>query len=326
MLIYRFKFLLTSKKMEDSLASLHVRSAIPGLDIGQVEDERKDMWSNLFKKFEGLGQQEDNVDFSLDDLENIDKLSKMFKDARGTLLQPNSTLKRYIRDHAEEIDEIATIAGPPLSDEEVLSDDSDEELLADDDEQTDSTIDIEVEITDSNSGKSDSDDKETLSENDFTIVDTDDDEGFFYTPDTRIQSRSILRKQSKKSNGQEPAIKKQRLLSSSCNNGMSTITSENNNADAMYCSENLGESNVKCNAITVKNLVCCKCKTESLYEALEVEKAQFVCDECMVGDHMECEVDECQVCKEVGEFVRFRRKAEVLARVQKKIESMGDSV
>jgi len=337
------------------LATLYDASAMPGLDIGQVENERKDMWRNLFQKYENLEQQDENIELSLDDLKNPEKVSKLFKDAKGTLLQPNSTLKRYIREHADEMDEIATIAGPPMSDEEVLSDDSDEELLADDGEFTDETIDTEsVELpltpassnasghnTDDDSelgnnvnnvnegysGDDDYDDKDaTLSEHDedSTLVDTDDDDSILYTPNIISQTRSIFNNQSSKPLSQEPALKKQRIMSSHINENlvMTKTVSEDKIGDPEGSGETLGKSGTK--STQSENLVCCQCKTSSLYQALEVSEDQFVCDECMVGDHMDCMVDECEVCKEVGELIRFRRNAEVLARVQKQVTSISD--
>ena len=41
-----------------------------------------------------------------------------------------------------------------------------------------------------------------------------------------------------------------------------------------------------------------------------------MCDECLVGDHMECEV-ECSQFKYLGEVDKERREAEVIGRVEK---------
>merc|ERR1712202_119169 len=75
--------------------------------------------------------------------------------------------------------------------------------------------------------------------------------------------------------------------------------------------------NSRDNDSTNGSLVCSNCNTSTFYQALMVTELEFVCDECMVGDHRDCMVEECCVCREVGEHIRFRRSAEVLARVQK---------
>ena len=82
------------------------------------------------------------------------------------------------------------------------------------------------------------------------------------------------------------------------------------------------------NVSTNGSLVCSKCNTSTFYQALMITELEFVCDECMVGDHRDCVVEECEVCMEVGEFIRFRRSTEVMARVQKKkdLDSSGEKM
>ena len=65
-----------------------------------------------------------------------------------------------------------------------------------------------------------------------------------------------------------------------------------------------------------KCLVCSKCNITTFYEALSVSPG-FLCDECLVGEHMECEVEECSQCKYLGEVIIERREAEVFGRVEK---------
>ena len=65
-----------------------------------------------------------------------------------------------------------------------------------------------------------------------------------------------------------------------------------------------------------KCLVCSKCNITTFYEALSVSPG-FLCDECLVGEHMECEVEECSQCKYLGEVITERREAEVFGRVEK---------
>ena len=105
---------------------------IPGLDRDKVEKERKDMWGQLFKKYEDLEQRNELTgEVSLDDIDNPETIHMIVKESsKYNFIKPSTILRQYFIEHAEEIDEIATIAGPPASDEEVLSDDSDDEELS----------------------------------------------------------------------------------------------------------------------------------------------------------------------------------------------------
>eukprot|EP00092_Neocalanus_flemingeri_P035753 GFUD01038929.1.p1 GENE.GFUD01038929.1~~GFUD01038929.1.p1 ORF type:complete len:308 (-),score=94.15 GFUD01038929.1:71-994(-) len=119
--------------------------SLPGLNVRQVQNERKEMCETLFQKYEDKGQNEESdEEVGLDDLDNPEKVQQIYKDKFTSKVQSSRTLSRYIRDHAEEMDEIATIAGPPLSDEEVLSDESDDDLALNGNEVSDDTIDSEV--------------------------------------------------------------------------------------------------------------------------------------------------------------------------------------
>ena len=88
------------------LASL-AGNSLPGLDVAQVENERKDMWRNLFQKFENMADQDISEEVTLEDIDNPEMDHNKFKAGRFSM-QSNSTLKRYIRDHADEMDEIAS--------------------------------------------------------------------------------------------------------------------------------------------------------------------------------------------------------------------------
>merc|ERR1719347_621543 len=63
-------------------------------------------------------------------------------------------------------------------------------------------------------------------------------------------------------------------------------------------------------------LVCSKCLCTTFYEALATEP-DFFCDECLAGAHLECEVEDCSECKQIGEMIVSRRQAEVYGRVEK---------
>ena len=46
----------------------------------------------------------------------------------------------------------------------------------------------------------------------------------------------------------------------------------------------------------------------TFYQTLPVS-AGFLCDECMAGDHLHSVVEECRVCRAVGEIISLRRQA-----------------
>eukprot|EP00092_Neocalanus_flemingeri_P031834 GFUD01034581.1.p1 GENE.GFUD01034581.1~~GFUD01034581.1.p1 ORF type:complete len:461 (+),score=140.68 GFUD01034581.1:63-1445(+) len=453
---------------EASLSSLPGNS-LPGLNMRQVENERMEMWEKMFQKYEEMEQNEEtDEEVDLEDLDNPVKVHNIFKDGIDSSAQGSRSVIRYIRDHADELDEIATVAGPPLSDEEVLSDDSDNELLHEDIEASDDPIDSEggenvfennnnmpltplsstfSEVdTDDNNGNitisnrnsesvygdyetSEGDDNKTLanvedsesdcdyesSESDddkiLANLDDSDDDDILYTSDTLSQSRSVSDQSSPKFHSDEPSSKKirqvfpcsghtddphshtssqlssqevlhredndgQEVLHREDNDGQEVLHREDNDGQEVLpkfggsgkrrqacvkrrCSnrtfkqktsdvvgENLGPvpdgnelnedllelgSNMDENTVSTEtdlsapiptsdNLVCSECDSSTFYQALlvtESELTEFVCDDCMVGDHMECLVEECEVCKEVGEAIVFRRNVEVLARVSK---------
>ena len=119
---------------EASLASLPGNS-LPGLDMRQVEKERKDMWSKMFQKYEVMEEMDEmSEEVNLEDIDKPETVDKIFKErVQSYFVQPSSIVKQYLMEHADEMDEIATIAGPPVSDEEVLSDDSEDDLHSEND-------------------------------------------------------------------------------------------------------------------------------------------------------------------------------------------------
>jgi hypothetical protein len=76
------------------------------------------------------------------------------------------------------------------------------------------------------------------------------------------------------------------------------------------------DANVNDENAEQSSLDCSQCLSSTFYQALPVS-AEFMCDECMAGDHLHCEVEECRVCREVGQIITLRRQAEVFGRIQK---------
>jgi len=299
---------------------------IPGLDRDKVEKERKDMWGQIFKKYEDLEQRNELTgEVSLEDIDNPETIHRIVKESsRYNCIKPSTTLRRYFMEHADEIDEIATIAGPPASDEEVLTDDSDDEelsissstdalsLVSEDGKKVhgaQSPITPPTsESSDENHIDGNANSHETSnSDNNDTLIDYDDEDdvplynsisgpGYRSNPDRDDQSLGL---------SQEPCAKKPRLQPEEPSN--TTEQSPYNNLGQVDAAADK-EEKPKC-------LVCSKCHITTFYEALPSSPG-FQCDECLVGEHMECEVEECGQCKYVGEVITLRRDAEVFGRVE----------
>ena len=281
-------------------------------------------------------------------------------------MQPSSTLKQYFMEHAEEIDEIATIAGQTVSDEEVLSDDSDEELLycgsdasnyvvdgeagganignnqlpltpatSDDEEEN---IDVsEIEKNDQDDGDIDVTVSELNEDKNKTLCESDDD-GMLYSAGPQPESKNIFDQTQAESPSQEPMNKKPRLKTPPSPHvkhpGDEKIQVSNQKVttvDEMYSNDR--NNQVRGQEVTTRetvevnadvndenaeqnNLDCSHCLSSTFYQALPVSD-EFLCDECMAGNHLHCEVEECRVCREVGEIITLRRQAEVFGRIQK---------
>jgi len=112
------------------------REELEGLDRGAVESDRKKYWEKFFEKYEQMGTDEKLGDVGLDEIDDPELVADRCRgQKRGNLELPVSkTFRKWVKDHGEEFDELATIAGPPAIDEEQLTDedsDSDEDDLAD---------------------------------------------------------------------------------------------------------------------------------------------------------------------------------------------------
>jgi len=307
---------------------------IPGLDRDKVEKERKDMWGQIFKKYEDLEQRNElSGEVSLEDIDNPVTIHRIVKESsRYNCIKPSTILRRYFMEHADEIDEIATIAGPPASDEEVLTDDSDDEelsisssIVAEDGKKVhDAQSPITPPTSESSDeynvdGNANSDDAYNSDNNDTLIGYDDEDDVPLYNsmsgPGYR-RSNSDRNDQSL-SLSQEPCAKKPRLQAEEPPN----FTKQSPYNKLGQGVETEGDDKIQVDAAADKEekpkcLVCSKCHITTFYEALPSSPG-FQCDECLVGEHMECEVEECGQCKYVGEVITLRRDAEVFGRVEK---------
>jgi len=296
---------------------------LPGLDMGQVERERKEMWSRMFQKYEDMEEMDEmSEEVTLEDIDKPETVEKIFKKRlHSQFVQPSSTVKQYLMEHADEMDEIATIAGPPDSDEEDLSDDSEDELYSSGSDAynvhvaknilTPASME-DIDLDDDNDDDYDENVNGTL-----VGINEDDD---LYNAAPMPETKNLYDSNHNPRSFYEPNNKKPRLKSPS----RSCIDQPSDEGILMICQEvtnsrETDEDDPDC--LSKKpNIVCCECLTSTFYYALPVRE-QLVCDECLAGDHRDCEVEECVVCKEVGELISLRRQAEVFGRVeQRKLE------
>jgi len=104
------------------------RGKIRGLDSEALIKERKGYWDTFFMKYEErqseVEDQEKEVEIiDFDEKSTLDMISDKIVG-----LPVQRTTKEFYKKHADDIEELTTIAGPPASDEEdITEDDSDDE-------------------------------------------------------------------------------------------------------------------------------------------------------------------------------------------------------
>jgi len=301
---------------------------IPGLNREKVEKERKNMWGQIFKKYEECDERNElTEEVSLEEIDSPETVRKIIQESSNyNLIKPNAILQQYFEDHADEIDEIATVAGPPASDEEILTDDSDDEELF---SSTDASIvtsegdmnsnEMQSPITPPTSDSSDDNserenrDTDEKCENDETLNGENDDDALFYNmPMPEKNNKLEQADQSLAASAMEPEYKRAKLHADNLQKLVpvdldGTPNVDNNDDIQAQAIDDEGKS--QC-------LLCSKCQNITFYEALATEP-DFLCDECLAGDHLECEVEDCSECKQIGEMIVSRRQAEVYGRVEK---------
>jgi len=302
---------------------------IPGLNREKVEEERKNMWGQIFKKYEEYDQRNElTKEVSLEEIDSPETVREIIlESSKYNLIKPNAILQRYFDEHKDEIDEIATVAGPPASDEEILTDDSDDEELCPssmDGSNATSEGDINSNemqspvtppTSDSSDDNNEGEDKDIDEkwENNETLNGENDDEAFLYNMPLP-EKNNLLEQvdQSLSTSAREPKYKKAKLHSDDLHKLVPVDLDETINVAS--------KDDIQAQAINEKGksecLVCTKCLNITFYEAL-ASKPDFLCDECLAGEHLECEVEDCRDCKQIGEMVVSRRQAEVFGRVEK---------
>jgi len=280
------------------------------------------MWGQIFKKYEEFDQRNElTKEVSLEEIDSPETVREIIlESSEYNMIKPNAILQRYFQEHADEIDEIATVAGPPASDEEILTDDSDDEELSNATSEGDmNSNEMQSPITPPTSDSSDDNnegenrDTDEKWENDETLNDENDGDAFFCNmPLPEKNNKFEQADQSLAASAREPDCKKAKLHTDNLQKLVpfdldETINIDNKDDTQTQAIDEEGKS--EC-------LVCSKCLNITFYEALATE-SDFLCDECLAGDHLECEVEECGECKDIGVKIVSRRQAEVFGRVEK---------
>jgi len=294
---------------------------------------RKNMWGQLFKKYEEIDQRNELMkEVSLEEIDSPETVCEIIlESSKYNMIKPNAILQRFFEEHADEIDEIATVVGPPASDEEILSDDSDdEELLSSSIDASNASSEGDINpnemqspITPPTSDSSDDyiegEDKdidETLENNDDDETlkgDSEDDDALFNDLAMPDKNNILdLGDESPAASARGPENKKIKLHTE---NFQKLVP-----ADHDETVEINSKDDIQVQVVDEKEksecLVCSKCFCITFYEALATDP-DFLCDECLAGDHLECEVEDCGECKDIGEMIVSRRQAEVFGRVEK---------
>jgi len=257
------------------------KDQVQGLDRNQVENERKKYWEQFFEKYEELGA-ECTSTVGLEDIDKPDVVAEGLRGIKSRNLQipVSKTLRMWVEEHGDEIDELTTIAGPPSVDEEEISQ---EEYESDGDDLADLIDDRENIPPDVARYMPSS----PPSSPHHSLVDLSgsDSERLLYTPNLPSTTRSIFAPLSISEN----LNYKDKLVFSP------QLSSSRNNSFAL--SEAAPNTNLNCSA----------CHTETNYSTkLGLDESEFKCDSCMMDDpHPDCH-DDCDNCKKIAAQLEAR--------------------
>jgi len=265
------------------------RDRVKGLNSEAVETDRKRYWENFYEKYEKMAD-ECKSTVGIDEIDDPSKIEEAQKLQEGTKIEfpVSKTVRKWVKEHGDVIDELTTIAGPPSIDEEELSD---EEGFSDSEDQEEQIKDdvnnlvvnesVPLLCIDDNVSHASEHSELSISPNStpFTLGDLSDSESELYTPDLQSNVKSIfapLKILSHSSNIRECLFSPK--LSSSKNESFATPDCENK-----------------------ENLNCSTCKTETNYSVkLGLDESSFRCDVCMLDDnHSDCS-DECSRCRSIA--------------------------
>lgn len=277
------------------------RDQVPDLDRNQVENERKKYWDQFFEKYEKLGAECAST-VGLDDIDKPDVVEEGLRGVkrRNLELPVSKTLRTWIEEHEDEIDELTTIAGPPSVDEEEISQ---EEYESDSDDLAD-LIDDRENIPPDVGGSLPSSPPSSPPDSPVDLSDSDS-ERLLYTPNLPSTTSSIFAPLSISEN----LNYKDKLVFSP------QLSSSRNNSFALS------------EAAPTTNLNCSACHTETNYSTkLGLNESEFKCDSCMMDDsHPDCH-DECDNCKKIAAQLDARRIHRDNVEGEKKVIIVGEDL
>lgn len=254
---------------------------MPGLDRNQVENDRKKYWDQFFEKYEELGA-ECTSTVGLEDIDKPDVVAEGLRGVKRRNLEfpVSKTLRTWVEQHEDEIDELTTIAGPPSVDEEEISQ---EEYESDSDDLAD-LIDDRENIPPDVEGYLPSSPPSSPQHSPVDLSDSDS-ERLLYTPNLPSTTCSIFAPLSISEN----LNYKDKLIFSP------QLSSSRNNSFALS------------EALPTNNLNCSACHTETNYSTrLGLDESEFKCDSCMMDDsHPDCH-DDCDNCKKIAAQLEAR--------------------
>lgn len=251
------------------------RGEVEGLDRGEVESDRKKYWEKFYEKYEQMGA-ECSSTVGINEIDKPDLVEDRFRGVKRKQLElpVSRTLRRWVEKHGEEIDELATIAGPPSVDEEEISDEEDESES--DDDLADLINDSENIPPFSESLPSSPPSSPLPS-----LVDPSDSDSelLLYSSNLPTSTKSIFAplSLSKNINFKDKLIFSPQLSSSRNNSFAASDTAP------------------------TSNLACSTCDKETEYSTrLGLDESVFHCDSCMLNDtHSGCG-DLCDKCREIA--------------------------
>jgi len=247
-----------------------------GINREKIESDREKYWEQFYEKYEELGAE----CASTVGIDEIDKPGVVEEGLRGIKrrnlqLPVSKTLRKWVKDHGEEIDELTTLAGPPSIDEEEISE---EECESDCDDLSD--------LIDDNENIPEPDMKDHLpasppSSPMASLVDPSDSESelLLYSSNLPTTTSTIFAPLSLgESLNFKEKIAFSPKLSSSRNHSFSVDP-----------------------APVSSNLNCSTCGKDTEYSrVLGLDESVFQCDHCMLEDpHPECG-ERCETCKRIA--------------------------
>eukprot|EP00092_Neocalanus_flemingeri_P105127 GFUD01134706.1.p1 GENE.GFUD01134706.1~~GFUD01134706.1.p1 ORF type:complete len:379 (-),score=151.83 GFUD01134706.1:766-1902(-) len=239
------------------------REELEGLNRGEVESDRKKYWEKFFEKYEQIGAA-CTTTVGIEEMDMPDVVAGLVREEKRVKLEMpvSKTFRKWVKENGEEIDELATIAGPPSVDEEELSDDEDDS----DDDSNDESDDLADMIDDTENNPPIPDQSLSLSPPSsplLSLLDQSDSDSdlLLYSSTLPSSSHSIFAPPSVNLSYKDKLLFSPQLYSSRNNSSAASPTPPH------------------------KYLICSSCSKQSLYSTLlGLDQTVFQCDSCMLTD------------------------------------------